>query len=134
MFRIILKKIFLWLTNPLVSKNLNIKHFISLNKKNKLLDFHYPENQTEKIFELKNGININLQKNSRLAAFILLENFEESELNFISNFLKEGDIVFEIGANIGLHALTEALAVGDTGKVYAFEPAPETFVLLKKNI
>lgn len=125
---------FLWLTDPLVRKNLGIKHFNVIYEKRKSLDAHFPENCSEKIFEIKKGIKIKLQKHNRLTAFILLENFEEPELEYVSHFLKEGDIVFEIGANIGLHALTEALVVGDNGKVFAFEPAPETFSLLQENI
>jgi len=50
------------------------------------------------------------------------------------SFLKTGDIVVDIGANIGYYALLEAKLVGDTGFVYAIEPVPDTFNMLTRNI
>ena len=48
--------------------------------------------------------------------------------------LEEGMIVVDIGANIGYYALIAASTVGKKGKVYAIEPDPRNFELLKKNI
>ncbi len=48
--------------------------------------------------------------------------------------VKKGDIVVDIGANIGYHTLLMARLVGEKGKVYAFEPHPDNFELLKKNV
>lgn len=134
MLKKILKDIFLAVTNPLVVKNIAIKEHRLQTAKNNLLGGYFSKNQSEIIFETKSGIKINLRKQNRLTEYILLDNFEESELNFISSYLKKGDIVFEIGANIGLHALEEAGAVGNSGKVYAFEPSPYTFEIFQKNI
>ena len=52
----------------------------------------------------------------------------------IQKEIKEGDVIVDIGANIGYYALQEARLVGDNGKVYAIEPVPENVELLKKNI
>jgi FkbM family methyltransferase len=43
-------------------------------------------------------------------------------------------IFADIGANIGLHTLEAARAVGPSGKVFSFEPAPETLVALRANL
>lgn len=51
-----------------------------------------------------------------------------------SGVLKEGDVVLDIGANIGYYVLVESQLVGKTGKVYAVEPVTSTFQLLKNNI
>ena len=48
--------------------------------------------------------------------------------------LSSGMKVIDIGANIGYYALIEASIVGDTGKVYAFEPELKNFTLLRKNV
>lgn len=42
--------------------------------------------------------------------------------------------VLDIGANIGFHTLLLADLVGPEGKVFAFEPDPENFSLLVKNL
>ncbi|MCA9361417.1 FkbM family methyltransferase [Candidatus Kaiserbacteria bacterium] len=48
--------------------------------------------------------------------------------------IKPGMVVADIGANIGYYSLIEALAVGETGHVYAFEPDPRNIQLLRDNI
>ncbi len=52
----------------------------------------------------------------------------------IQKEIRVGDVIVDIGANIGYYALQEAMIVGDSGKVYAIEPVPENVDLLKKNI
>jgi len=52
----------------------------------------------------------------------------------IQKEIKKGDVIVDIGANIGYYTLQEARLVGDDGKVYAIEPVPENVELLKKNI
>lgn len=59
------------------------------------------------------------------------ENLEEVTMKKI---IKKGDIVLDLGANIGYYTLIFAELVGDKGKVYAFEPDPTNFSLLEKNI
>ena len=48
--------------------------------------------------------------------------------------IKKGDIVLDLGAHIGYYTLIFARLVGDKGKVFAFEPNPINFSLLKKNV
>lgn len=48
--------------------------------------------------------------------------------------IKKGDIVLDIGANIGYYTLIFAKLIGEKGKVFAFEPEPTNFALLKKNV
>ena len=54
--------------------------------------------------------------------------------NLIKKEIHRGDIVVDIGAHIGYYTLQFANLVGPTGKVYAFEPEPKNFELLKKNV
>jgi len=48
--------------------------------------------------------------------------------------LGPGMTVVDIGAHIGYYTLQAARLVGKTGRVYAFEPEPQNFALLTKNI
>ncbi len=48
--------------------------------------------------------------------------------------LKPGQVVVDVGANIGYYALLEAKTVGEKGRVYCLEPAPENVEILRRNI
>jgi FkbM family methyltransferase len=60
--------------------------------------------------------------------------YEELETKFIKQTVKKNSIVIDVGANIGYYTLIFAKIVGKNGRVYAFEPAPSNFCLLKKNV
>lgn len=59
----------------------------------------------------------------------------ESELvNKCRQILKEGDVVVEVGANIGVHTVPIAKHVGETGRVHAIEPQRVVFQILCANL
>lgn len=60
--------------------------------------------------------------------------WSESEINLLEHFLKRGDTVIDIGANIGTHTVAFANFVGETGTVLAFEPQRLAFQMLCGNI
>ncbi len=53
---------------------------------------------------------------------------------FVYDFLKPGDTLIDVGANIGCVTVAGALAVGETGHVISVEPHPQTFSHLKKTV
>ena len=59
--------------------------------------------------------------------------FAPTETALFKKLLQPGMVFVDIGANIGFFTLLAARAVGNTGKVYAFEPGEEHFILLEKN-
>ena len=54
--------------------------------------------------------------------------------NLFRKEINKGEVVLDIGAHIGYFTLIAANLVGEEGKVFAFEPAPDNFALLKKNV
>jgi FkbM family methyltransferase len=52
----------------------------------------------------------------------------------LGGFVREGDRVLDIGANIGYYTLLLSRLVGVRGTVVAVEPHPENFRLLRRNL
>jgi len=54
-------------------------------------------------------------------------------VKLLKKVIKKGDVIV-VGAHIGYYTLLFAKLVGEDGKVFAFEPDPNNFALLKKNV
>lgn len=85
------------------------------------------------IHQLDEQIQIRLYKDSILAKLIFF-GFEKAEIAFLKRFLKAGDTFIDIGSNIGFFSLYASQIVGNSGKIYAFEPTPTTYERLLENI
>jgi FkbM family methyltransferase len=48
--------------------------------------------------------------------------------------IRPGQVVYDIGANVGLHTLLYSRLVGQHGRVFAFEPSPDTAALLAEHV
>lgn len=62
------------------------------------------------------------------------EYYEKIIESVYNKIVKEGDGVIDGGAHIGRHAIALARLAGDSGQVYAFEPAPRTMLRLVQNV
>ena len=60
--------------------------------------------------------------------------FSWLEFEFMQQMVRRGDVVVEVGANIGTHTVGLAKLVGDQGRVIAFEPQPVVFQTLCANV
>ncbi|MCB1484492.1 MAG: FkbM family methyltransferase [Hyphomicrobiaceae bacterium] len=60
--------------------------------------------------------------------------WEPFETHLFLALLKQGDVVIDIGANIGWYSLVAALRVGQSGQVISYEPSAENFALLARNV
>lgn len=60
--------------------------------------------------------------------------FEPVQSKLFTRAIKKGDVIFDIGANIGYYTVLASKLVDLKGKVYAFEPDPDNLKLLEKNI
>jgi len=67
-------------------------------------------------------------------SYIISSGWEELTTHMFKKVVKEGDVVVDLGANLGYYTLLAARLVGQKGKVYAFEPEPINYSLLLKNI
>ncbi len=56
---------------------------------------------------------------------------QEKDLSIVIKLINEGDIAFDIGANVGWYTKALANQVGKNGRVYGVEPIPSTFRLLQ---
>lgn len=54
--------------------------------------------------------------------------------NLLQKLCKPGDIVFDIGANVGYFSILIARLVTPDGRVFAFEPSRSNFALLMRNL
>lgn len=60
--------------------------------------------------------------------------WEPEETQFFRSRLQAGDIVLDIGANIGWYSLAGAREIGSSGWIHAFEPRPETVRMLRRTV
>jgi len=60
--------------------------------------------------------------------------YEATSMKCCKNGLKPGMTFVDVGANIGLFSLAAGKVVGQTGRVYAFEPDSGNCALLKRNM
>ncbi len=80
------------------------------------------------------GWKLILNSRDELLLSIPWGTWESMEAECIRANVKKGDIVIDIGANIGHYTLLMSRLAGPGGKVYSFEPDPRNFDLLSKNI
>ncbi len=74
-------------------------------------------------------------KDSGLGLFLRTnKTFEPIQTKKFINSIKNGNVVFDIGANVGYYTVIASKLVGNKGKVYAFEPDKRNFNLLKRNL
>lgn len=83
----------------------------------------------------RGGIRWNLDLNEGIDFSIyLLGSFEPLTVRSYRQLIKPGDIVLDVGANIGAHSLVFAKCVGPEGEVIAFEPTQFAFTKLNANL
>ena len=110
------------------SFGLGISKYWPLNKTIKHIESSFIESSVkteDHIMFLDKGDNLGLSVNPI---------YGESDTKIVKKLIKNGDVVLDIGANIGYYTLIFAKLVGNSGKVFAFEPEPENFKILQKNI
>jgi len=59
---------------------------------------------------------------------------ERESMTLCARFIRDGDVVFDVGGHIGYMALYFASLVGACGKVFAFEPASSNLPYIRVNV
>lgn len=96
----------------------------------RLAPSHYSYPRGTRRLAVRHGVTFNLDI-STYHGWMLY--YHRSQNYRIGHCVSAGQVVIDIGANIGEVALICARRVGPTGRVLAFEPHPETFSQLKTN-
>ncbi len=84
-----------------------------------------------------NDVRVRVPSDLRLMTpYILHEQNDwfEEEIQFLRSFIRPGMNVVDIGANYGVYTLTIAKLIGESGKIWAFEPTSDTADCLKQSI
>lgn len=79
-------------------------------------------------------VYVNPDDQAITAAAIQAGYFEPLLTKVLLENLRVGDTVIDIGANIGYYSVLAAKKVGPSGRVIAFEPDPQAFSFLKRNV
>jgi FkbM family methyltransferase len=122
----------------LLNETLPNKYFGSyyskmLRKKREIL---YPAGQNEvRKVRSKTGLTFNINMGDRLGCDLYHGVFNEQvDCDLFMALISPGDVVIDIGANIGVYTLISALRVGKQGQVISFEPDSRSYQMLKSNV
>jgi len=59
---------------------------------------------------------------------------EDAFMGKVFSHVRKGDVVLDVGGHVGMWRVPFAKIVGETGRVFVFEPEPQGFEALKNNI
>jgi FkbM family methyltransferase len=135
-------KLFLF---QLLEKSLNIFSRLGINKKipgalriyNLLFKSFWPYKNVIEVQGSKMFIDIKEESypmRKTFEAYALNRIHEKTTTELFKKVVKEGEVVVDLGANIGYFTLLAAKLVGKNGKVFSLEPEPRNYGYLKKNI
>ena len=100
----------------------NSSFFAGVQLKRKYLDKNY-------------ALSIQLNSKDLIDHKILFTGvYEKNTNNILTEYIEQGDLVIEAGANSGTETLLISRLVGNDGKVFAFEPVPHVFDKLSLNL
>jgi FkbM family methyltransferase len=117
-----------------INKRMPIKLFNPLLSKI-YFRFLYSGGKRSVVTKRIEGVNYELDLKEVIDSAMYYEGTREPGTSHALKILcKRGDVVLDIGANVGSHSLPMASHVGEEGRVYAFEPVPWAIKKLKRNL
>ena len=83
----------------------------------------------------KNGLMLVNKNDTYIGrSLILYGEISEAENTLYKQICKNSDTVVEVGANIGVHSLSIAKAIGTSGNLFCYEPQQTVFQTLNANL
>lgn len=85
---------------------------------------------------LSNGAQLVVPATSTGASFRVFGTLvaERGTVELLSRTLRPGDVVLDVGANLGFYAFLAAPLIGNEGRVYAFEAQPDVVEYLRRSV
>ncbi len=108
---------------------------LPIRGKGRLGDFllqHVSEDEVE--CRPVSGVRVFLRPSQRIERLMWAGAYERKLVRLFKNVLKPGMTALDLGANIGYFSAIAAGVVGSSGGVHSFEPVPETFARLQRNV
>ena len=96
-----------------------------------------PRLPAELVLEVQGGARMVVPGDLRqTTTYVLLEQEDwfEEEIRFVRKWLGAGMHALDVGANLGIYTVAMANAVGDSGRVWSFEPGPATVAMLRRTV
>jgi len=111
------------------------EHFLNLPEYRMSNQIGHASGRTWVIYETRHNFRIFLTiEDLAIARNIILGRYELSETEFVKNEVRAGDLVVDVGANIGYYTLLFGMLVAPHGRVLAFEPIPFLYDALEKSV
>jgi FkbM family methyltransferase len=117
------KKLRLYTSKGYINFRIRSIQWFFVRKRAAFIEYQYDKN-----------IKLKLYTNRQLSKLIYCNQFEIDEFQFMHEHVKRNAVVYDIGANIGLHSLYLSTVIGAEGQCYSFEPTKATFDSLMENI
>lgn len=89
---------------------------------------------TEVQVGVPNGLRMLVPTDSPSLPYFLTGLYEQDLTDLLLKQVEPGMNVVDVGANVGYYSLVASTLVGSSGRVYAFEPDPESFSYLTRNV
>ncbi|RME61158.1 FkbM family methyltransferase [Candidatus Parcubacteria bacterium] len=68
-----------------------------------------------------------------ISAFAARREYEDRFRDALMSLVRKGDVIWDIGANVGVYTEQFSQAVGEHGRVVCFEPIPECYATIDKK-
>jgi FkbM family methyltransferase len=76
---------------------------------------------------------LKMVRSQRCSGYLTGE-YERPVQDFLQATLRKGDVLVDVGANIGFFSMLGAQLVGESGSVHAFEPLPANASVIRRNL